>query len=335
MEFFSNIDKVILRGISEDSRASVTQLARQAHCSRVTLVGHLREMEEKLGIVYTLEINDEMLGSVERHVIAVKFAEKPSAKFIDALFRNDTQAQTVFQTEGDFDLFIYARCGSAVRYIVWESHIATELSEFRPTVRPSEFIVAHTGYWPLNDSFVEEISGAVKVDAKDKELLVQLNKNSRSPIKKLSELTGMKSSTVRYRLARLIRSGIIKRFTIAAQKPPHQYAMVHLANYKYSKGFGERMLEIRRIYLGMDEKEFPLLNTLQIVAPISGSYRSFGLSLFDTEQDAVEGIIEPNRRVFRKDGIDIIRARITRVVKGKLPFRNIDVRKGYLIIEWY
>ncbi len=334
MEFFSDIDKEILRGISEDSRVSVTQLAKQAHCSRVTLIKHLHELEQKLGIAYTLEVNDAMLGSMERHVIAIKFAVKPKAEFLEEVFKDDPQAQIVLTTEGAFDLFIYARSGNPVRYIVWESHIATELAEFKPLIRPSEFIVAHTGFWPLNDGFVSEIGDAVHLDDKDKRLLVQLNRNSRCSIQELSERTGMNGSTVRYRLARLIKSKIIKRFTIAVQRPPYSYAMIHMVNYRFSKGFGERMLEIRKLYMGIDDKEAPLLNTLQMIAPISGSHRSLGITLTATEEDAVKGIIEPNKRVYKKDGIELEYAKITGVVKGLLPFRNIDVKKNYLQIDW-
>ncbi len=334
MEFFSGIDKEILRGISEDSRVSVTQLAKQAHCSRVTLMKHLHELEQKLGIVYTLEVDDAMLGSMERHIIAMKFAVKPEAKVLEEIFKDDSQAQVVLTTSGDFDLFIYARTGNPVRYIVWESHIATELAEFKPLIRPSEFIVAHTGFWPLNDGFVSEMSSSVKLDDKDKRLLVQLNRNSRRSIQELSELTGMKGSTVRYRLTRLMKSKIIKRFTIAVQRPPHQCAMVHLVNYRFSKGFGERMLEIRKVYLGIDDKEPPLLNTLQMISPISGSHRSLGITLTASEEDAIKEIIEPNKRIYKKDSIEIELAKITGVVKGLLPFRNIDVKKNYLRIEW-
>ncbi len=334
MEFFSGVDKIILRGISEDARTSVTQLAKQSGCSRVTLIKHLHELEQKLGIVYTLEIDDTMLGNMERHVIAVKFVVKPKPKLLEDIFKNDSQAQIVLTTEGDFDLFIYARSGSPVRYIIWESHIATELAEFKPTIRPSEFMFAHTGFWPLNDGFISEISSSVKLDDKDKRLLVQLNRNARSSIQKLSERTGMKESTVRYRLAGLMKSKIIKRFTIAVQRPPYGYAMIHLLNYRFSKGFEERMLDIRRVYLGIDEKDSPLLNTLQMIAPISGSYRSLGISLTEAKEDAVTGILEPNERIFRKDNVEVSHARITGVVKGILPFRNMDVKKNYLQISW-
>jgi DNA-binding Lrp family transcriptional regulator len=330
MGSISGIDGKILRGISEDARVSVTTLARQVRCSRVTLIKHMRALEHKLGIVYTLEMDGKLMGRAEQHVVAVKFAAKPKAEFLESFFRSDPQVQEAFMTEGDFDLFVYARSKNAADYMAWESRLAKALSRYRPLIRPSELALAHTGFWPLNDSSVNDVGGSIKLDEKDRRMLYQLNRNSRSSAESLSKRTGLNGSTLRYRLDRLTKSGMIKRFTIAVQKPPHAYPMIHLADHRFSSGFEGRALEMHGAYRGIDDKESPLLNTIQILAPLSGSYKSFGISLFNSKQAAVKGVIVRSKRIHRKDGMAVDYARITRTLKGMLPFRNIDVKRNYL-----
>lgn len=333
MEFYTKEERLILQALSANSRLSVTELAKKAMCSRVTVTKILNRIEHRLDIKYTLEIDESKLGGSERHMIAIKFLNKPTEEFLKDFFSKDEYAQNVYVTAGAFDLFIYARAADPVKYIKWETYIASELSEYRPVLKPSEFVVAHFGYWPLQDSFVDEINESTKLGKKDKEMLILLNGNSRLSIQKIAKTIGVKKGTVRYRLLRLRRGGIIKRFTIAVQKPPQKFQIMHFSNYRFNRNINARMLELRKSYLTADEVELPILGTWQIVAPISGSFRSFGASLFYKEEDVIDSI-NMHRRIFQKDNIDIIYAKITKVIKGSLPFRNLEIKANYLPIEW-
>ncbi len=334
MEIYSKTERIILSVLSADSRASITELAKTAKCSRVTVVKALNRLEKRLDIRYTLEIDESKLGGSERHIVVVKFGnKKPSEEFLTSFFKNDEYAQDVYALEGAFDLFIYARAGNPAKYIQWETYIASELAEYRPVIKPSEFVVAHIGFWPLNDSFVNDISSAIKLDKKDRQILVLLNQNSRMSIHEMAKKTGIEKGTVRYRLLRLQNSGVVKRFTIAIQNPPQQYKILHFSNYRFNKNINERMLELRRWYLTIDDGEFPVLGTFQIVAPISGSFRSFAFSLF-YDQDNVSSSINNHKKIFQKDNIDIVYARVANVVKGMLPLRNLEIKANYTPIAW-
>jgi DNA-binding Lrp family transcriptional regulator len=278
-------------------------------------------------------VDESKLGGSERHIIVMKFLHKPTEQFLTNFFKNDKFAQDVYMLDGAFDLFIYARVGDPVSYIRWETYIASELSEYRPIMQPSEFVVAHMGFWPLNDMFVNDISKTIKLDEKDRQMLTLLNQNSRMSILEMSKRIHMDKGTVRYRLLGLQRSGIVKRFTIAVQSPPQDFKILHFSNYRFNENINQRMLELRKEYMAMDANEMPVLGVYQVVAPMSGSYRSVGLSLFYNETDAVQAI-EMHRRIFKKDNIDIVYAKITKVVKGLLPARNLDIKKHYLPIVW-
>lgn len=333
MEFYTKPERVILGMLSADSRTTVTELVKATHCSRPTVSKLLGKIEKRLDIRYTLEINEAKLPGSERHIIVIKFANKPSEATLREFFKKDEYAQDVYMLDGDFDLFIYARTNDPISYIKWETYIASELSEYRPILKPSEFVVAHFGFWPIDNSFIDEIEESTKLDKTDKKVLALLNRDSRMSIQDMARAIGTKKGTIRYRLYRLKRTGIIKRFTVAVQNAPQGYRIVHFSNYRFNKDINARMLELRRNYLTMDDRELPLLGVWQIVAPISGSFRSFGLSLFHDEESVKESI-GMHRRIFRKDNIEISYARITKVIKGLLPFRNLEIKANYMPIEW-
>ncbi|OGJ20428.1 hypothetical protein A3K73_00250 [Candidatus Pacearchaeota archaeon RBG_13_36_9] len=50
------------------------------------------------------------------------------------------------------------------------------------------------------------------MDKKDKDIIFELDKNSRLPYSKLAKLTGISQETARYRLNNLVRKGVIKKF---------------------------------------------------------------------------------------------------------------------------
>jgi len=131
-----------------------------------------------------------------------------------------------------------------------------------------------------------------------------------------------------------MKTGIIKRFTLAVQNPPKKCQLLHFINYTFNKGIGDRLVEIRKRYMALDDSEPQILTTMQIVAALGGSFRSFGMSISDTEEKAVSKVIDLNRRVFQKDDPEIAYARVTRVIKGLLPIRNLNIRANYIAVDW-
>ena len=110
--------------------------------------------------------------------------------------------------------------------------------------------------------------------------------------------------------------------------------MVEFINYRFNSDFEERFANIRKKYLGMDGDRLPLLNTWQMIAPISGSFRSFVMSIYDRKEDAEESVPHFQKNIFRKDNIEVSYARISGVIKGLLPYRSLDVKQNYVYLEW-
>ncbi len=336
MQFINRKDRLLLIGLSEDSRSTVTKLSKTVGYSRATTIKALDRLKKSLGIRFTLEVDESELKTFERHIIAVKLSKKPAARVLKEIFEKDRYAQNVYLTEGDFDLLIYATAGKAVEYIVWETHLAETLVEYGASIRPSEYVTTHFGYMPLNDSFVDAISGAQKIDDKDREILRLLNNDSRLGYREISKQSGILEDTVRYRLFALRKSGIIKRFTIAVQNPPEgSVSMAYFVNYIFNKETSAKKFPAVKAHFFSSDKDEPILNAFQLIAPISGSYRSFGITVFQNKEEAFEKTIAKQKSIFKDEKVEIKYAIIKKVLKGLLPFRNLDIRDNYKTIEWH
>ncbi|MDE1810564.1 MAG: Lrp/AsnC family transcriptional regulator [Candidatus Micrarchaeota archaeon] len=333
MEYYSFREKEIVRELSRNSRATITELARAAKCSRITARRALDAVEKKLDIRYTLEINEESMGATERHIITVKFARSPPTKFLERLFAKEDAVHAAYAAQGDYDLIIYARTSDPISYIKWETHLASELSDYGAVIRPSEFVIAQFGYMPLNDSFVDNIHSEVKLTQKDKLLLRLLNQNSRMSYEELSKAARLNDETVRYRIFRMKKAGIIKRFTIAAQRPLNEYVLSFFVNYKFNRTTKDRSAMARSYYTKPEGPTY-ILSAFQMLAPITGSYRFFAIGIYASEREAQEKAIAPHIAIFRKENVEMARARITAPIKGILPFRSLNVAENYLTISW-
>jgi len=326
---YSFKEKVILRKLSEDATASIEELASAAKCSRTTAYKILSALEEKYRIKYTVELDGDKLGITEKHLLIVKFKEKPGEEFLRGLFASDNYISDAYLCEGDFDLIIYATSNEPMHYIVWESRLPARLAEFEAKVYPSEVMLTHFGYFPLNP---EQISMA-KLNEKDKLILAELLRDSRQSITSMAKKLNIGRTTLAYRIYMLKKRGIIKRFTISVGKPHKPYILVFLANYTFTKDTPVRSIRMMNYYKSYDE-QLPLLNTFQLLVPLSGSYRFFAVGLFEDEKDAMKHAIKAHQQIFEKENASIRKARIISVLKGSYPFRNLDMNAEYRRYHW-
>lgn len=333
MEHYSYQDKIILRELSNDSRATLEHLAKVAKCSRATVVKKLARLEKELDIKYTLEIDVDKLGPNEHHVLFMKFRKKPKADALIELFKNDRRVHSMYMCEGDYDLIMYVMEKDPIEYIKCETRIGSALSDFGTDINNSCFVLASFGYMPFTDVFVDDIDEGIKITETDKKILKMLNQNSRIGYSEISGAIGSNDDTVRYRVFRLQKLGIIRRFTIAIQKPPQNYILSFFANYTFHKASKDRERVITSTYMA-SEQELPLVGKYQLLAPTSGSFRFFALALFNDKAEAEEEGLGTQKRTFSKDGVTLVSARITKVIKGLLPFRNLDIANNYTKIEW-
>ena len=325
-------EKAILKVLSVDARASLTKLSKSAQCSVVTATRIMDRMTERLDIKFTLEVDMDRLGLSDRHILTVKFEKEPDEAFLQNVFRNDKYSQDVYLTKGDFDLLIFAATDTPINYTLWETDLAANLSDYQADLRPSEFVFPQLGYVPLNDSFVDFIREEMKTDKYDKQILKLLNQNCRISYREMSKILGMKEDTIRYRLFRLVRKGIIRRFTIAVQNPGYGYLLPYFLRYKFYKGTTSSAFpQMRNHYMNEDES-VPAFNGFPMIAPLSGSYRSFGMVFDKDKKTALHRGVKWHKSLLKREQVTEKHALIVKTIKGLIPLRNLDAKANYRFI---
>ena len=332
MELFSLREKIILRELSNDSRASLSGMSKLAGCSYVTVSKIINKLIEKLDIKFVLELDFARLGFLQRHVLMIKFSKKPSREWLNGLLKNEHTVDSAYLTTGQFDLVIFVVESDPMKYMLWEFLLTQKLSEYGVEIRSSVLPYLSFGYIPAPEALFDAIS--IKMKKGDIELLKLLNANSRLGFNDLAKHLKTGESTVRYKLFRLVKSGIIKRFTIAVQKPPNSYTIAFFEQWtRYTSNFEEKAAQERKLTMTID-KDMPLLNTFQMSANLSGSFGNFTVALFDSQEEALENTIEFRQKIYRTESYSAVHARIISPLKGLLPFRNLDIKNNYNVVKW-
>ncbi len=330
--YFSVREKIILRELSNNARVSLSTIAKKAKCSHVTISKTMNKLKEKLDIKFTLEIDPIKLGLFQNHILMIKFKDKPDIKWLESVLKDQKEVISAYLTQGQFDLIVFAAASDPVKYVLWEFVLTQKLSSYNVLVKSSDLPYFSFGYLTFDNITIEE--SKIKLDSDDKLLLQLLNENSRLSYSELAKRMKSGESTIRYKLFTLVKSGIIKRFTIAVQKPPKPYTIGFFENWtSYTEKFEEKANLERKITLSIDE-QLPVLNTFQMSIPLSGSFGNFTIALFDTEKEALENTVDKRKNIYRNEGYEERHARIIRPLKGCLPFRNLDIMENYNVVKW-
>lgn len=325
-------ERRILLELSSDARSSLSKLAKSAQCSVVTAKRLMDRLVERHDIRFTLEVDMDRLGLSDRHILTVKFEHMPDEEFLRNLFEKDAYAQDVYITRGGFDLLIFAAADTPINYTLWETDLAANLSEYMPDLRPSEFVFPQLGYVPLNDSFVDFIREELKTDKHDKQILKLLNRNCRMGYREMAQAIGMKEDTIRYRLFRLIRKGIIRRFTIAVQNPGYGYLVPYFLRYRFYKDTTSSAFPKMRSHYMNADSDRSTLNGFPMIAPLSGSYRSFGMVFDKDRAAALQKGIRWHKSLLRREQVSERHAVVVKTIKGLVPLRNLDASANYRFI---
>jgi DNA-binding Lrp family transcriptional regulator len=331
VKVFSFKTRVALRALSENARASISDIAQKAKCSRITAAKEVRKLVEDYDVRFRVEVDEDALGMVQRHLLLVKLTGKPKLDDLVETFRKDPYANNVYLCEGDFNLIIHAISSDPMKYIMWESLLPGKLGDYGVNIYPSELMHTNFGYFPVTDVAMSKF--AVNVDEKDRNILAALARDSDKSVSGLAEELGMNRTTLYYRMFMLEKRGMIKRFTVSVNRPPMDYMLAYAVNYRFNKTSSTRSVKMMEYYKGYDES-LPLMTTFQLLAPMSGSFRFLGMGLFENRAAANKGAIAAHREIFNQEEVDMKTARITGLVKGSYPFRNLDIVNDYTRFKW-
>ena len=331
MIYFNAREKIILRELSTDSRTSLSNMSKKAGCSYVTVGKVIDKLKEKLDIKFILELDLTKLGFLQKHVLMVKFTKKPDLKFLERTLKEEKDVIGAYITKGQFDMVIFAAESDPIKYVHWETLFIQKLSDYGAKVKSSDLPYFSFGFLPVDNTLID--NAKIKIKKDEIMLLKLLNDNSRISYSELARLLKTNESTIRYKLFNLLKRGIIKRFTIAAQNPPQEYIIGFFENWIFSKAFEQRAALDRKHMIGIDE-QLPILTTFQMSAPLTGSYENFIIGLFDNETTALENTAKKHAEIYKTEGFEEKHARIIKSLKGYFPFRNLDLKEHYNVVKW-
>ncbi len=321
----------VLRELCGDSRISLTEMSKRLKTPTYVLSRHIQKLEDGLSLRYTIEMDQAKLGLAKTNILYFKFSKPVSSEAITALIGNSNMVQLALMTKGkNFDLVLFIIPRNTEDYAKWELALTLKFSDYGVMVSRSYVDILHLGFIPLNDWAIE--SSDLKKAYKD--ILIELNRDSRQTIKSLSEKIGMKEDIVRYYMLKMKEEGLIKRFTAIAAKPTYDVNIILFVDYIFRRGFVKRTFQKRRtVYLKQQEPS-PPYNEYQMVGTLSGAEYDLVWGLYRTEKEAVEGCIQVHKSIFAADSPLIKFGYVSKVVKGAIPIRNIDIKNNYVTTEW-
>jgi len=317
----SHLDRHIFSNLSENSRATLSEIARKAGCSIQTVRNRINKMEENLGLRHTIELNFDKLGYTTEFFIKVKFKPgvMPNTSTIKQLVEDCPYVQFAALTEGDFDLFVWAIAPSKQKYeIEMEAYLRGNLNKYIMDWSAHSLLVKRGGFLPISN----EIIDMLEVNQKRKLLLKMLNQNSRTTLTTIAEKLNISKPTAKYHLEKL--TPYVNRFTsfFAEMGTP-----IHIIRFFQIGGTDEEMKRYgHKVYdLYLDEPERLFNKTVYATVP-DGGIDNFFLETYPSFDE----YHEHNEELQKYFGI-IIRnhhsAVVTKVLKGVTPVRKLNLKK--------
>ena len=327
-ERYDPLIRRIVRELSIDARASTNKLASAAASYRRKVSQKLEEAEQKLGLRYTIELNEQKLGLINSHLILAKFESKPQLSSLVSLLSSSHVPQVAATIKGNYDLIIYANAETSGEYVHWDKTTQMRLSEYGVLWEPSDVAHMQLGFVPLRN----ELISTLQLQEEYKRMLMLLNENSRMSFSEMGKRLGVHFNTVAYRFNKLLNSGYIRRFTITMDKIPKTSTMAVAGKYSIKDGFENDAANERKAIMADDT--LPLANRYMLANQLVGSYDFFFVGTFDSREIAVRH----GAGYFKRSmGRHLVRSRygeIDKVILGRLPIRSIDTKSEYRTIKW-
>lgn len=325
---YSLLTRKIVRLLSENARMSIAEMSRKLDVSRPTIKDRIDRLEKELGMRYTIEVDERVLGLNNPHLIEVKFKKKPSPEKLKEVLSKSYIPQVAFSVDGSYNLVIYANAFSGGDYVHWNMAMMVLLSEYGVTWHPSEMAHRHLGFFPLRNETINKAD----IDETSKKMLTRLNDNARMSFQDLSKELGIRFNTVKYKYDKLVKNGYIKKSTITMDLVKGLSFVSLFDDYTPTEGFETSSAKARQA-IRFDE-DTPLISRYLISSTLIGSHTLFILSAFDNMTSAYKYGLDYHKEMYKKHGAKRIDGEVKELVLGRLPIRSVDIKKDYKTIMW-
>ncbi len=224
----------ILKLLSVDGRASIQDMAKKLGVPKTTAYNLFLEVEKEYGLKFVPEINinqiwkyelvklsregskREILSKTidkmhdigfEEYVIFIKFMDNiPEEKEIKKILELSYMPQFAAIVRGQYDLIIYAISRSYKDIDSLIISLGNQLKSYNFKAEVNR-IERTFGYFPVRSELIKQFA----ISENYKNLMINLNENGRTEIKKIEETNSSKSLS--YNLEKLKKTGILSRIT--------------------------------------------------------------------------------------------------------------------------
>jgi DNA-binding Lrp family transcriptional regulator len=305
----------LLMYLYKNSRAPLKALGREFNISYHTVSEVLRRCEERYGIVYTLQLNEQALGFTEGRVITIKFATMPNIETLKERIKKDTFIQDAYLGSGDFDLLLYVVGLSNRDYAIWQFNFRVEFSEYKPNLKVSALGHYTIGFFPLRNELLAE--STVLNDA-EKKVLLLLNENSRMKLGEIVKKSKLTQMRVIYIMKKLAERKIIKNYTTLVQKPDKHLLMAYASSHTFVKSHDKLLLKFLEEMTKEDLHE--VTNDYALMCNTNGVYDIVFVCTFKDGEAASKRGAEIIKDLWKEEDSKIEKAVLTSLLVGDWPF---------------
>ena len=238
------VDKKLLELLSENPRIKIAELSRKLKISRNRTKKKLERLEKELGIKYTIELNEEREGIELSFMVIIKLKKEIDEKYIKKIFSKSYIPQFVAVTKGDFDLFIYGIAQTKRDYDFWEVDVRQKLYGFVENWDNLLILSRRISSFPVNEKIIKKS----KLKQREKEIIIELNKNSRISLKDLAKKVNISKPLLRHYLDYFEKEKIIKYDTILSERT-YPSNLITLRDLQVPQNFTEINKKFRNVFV--------------------------------------------------------------------------------------
>lgn len=335
----TGIDSRILTELSGNARESTSNISKKLGVSESAIANHIRNLEEKFGIKYTIDMTLEQFHHYQFIAMARFIEEKPNFLEIKKLLEGDPRIRLVLSTRGAYDLFIFmfAQGPLEAEGIVYKLRsdelLANYKAEWHVTYHSQSY-----GFIPFRDKFFdlmeERIWRRERDNAQRKRpeqfffreyaTLRELNQNSKVPFNLIDKKYGLKKDSARYTYNQLLDNESIRNATITMAKPPIKGTAVFILEQMEISKFNNSKKEYLKYRLA--EEDTPL-NRFIFSGDIGSPYGLIVIAPLYKEGDLEK--LE-SELLHAAKGTKIRTSMVSNIIVGELGYRKIDVKKTHL-----
>ena len=321
----------IIEILGTNSRTPLESIAKDIGITRQAVMHRIKQLEERFGIEYTLNIKSRNKFNISKYMLRIKFKDKkPDTEKVRAVLENDPNVQFAAFTKGSFDLVMYLTFTDTYELETWIYKIGKSEPFIKYNARWNVSYII-TENIPFRDKFFTEVLSK-KVWHRTKEqprkrpdqifnreyaVLRALNINGKAHFKDIDKEYGLSKGLAKYTFDQLFSNGVIN-VTITMRKAPIRYtALINI--YQDNMASFEKNRKELLLYFSRDNGLFT--NRFLSVGD-TGSPRGFSLVTAIYGNGELERIEGELRNLLR--GNTIRSVIISDVIIGRLDINKRD-----------